>query len=106
VAPKGEQSSQTPSVETQRTREEEPAATRTIRRPKWFEQTLGDAQEHVEAPKSSFKVSRPPRKFLNYMAFITSIIDLEPSSFEEVTNQQIWRDAMVEEYNSIVKNDV
>jgi hypothetical protein len=50
--------------------------------------------------------SRPPRKFPNYMMLMSSIIDVEPSSFEEETNQQVWWDAMVEEYASILRNDV
>jgi hypothetical protein len=86
--------------------EEELAPPSSVRRPRWFTQTLRDAQEHVEAPKSTFRESRPPRKFPNYLALMSSIIDVEPSSFEEATDQQVWRDAMVEEYNSIMKNDV
>ena len=34
------------------------------------------------------------------------IIDAEPSSFEEVVGKQVWKDAMQEEYQSIMKNDV
>jgi hypothetical protein len=34
------------------------------------------------------------------MALMTSIIDSKLSSFEEAANQQVWRDAMVEEHNS------
>jgi hypothetical protein len=40
------------------------------------------------------------------MALMTSIIDSRPSNFEEATNEQVWRDAMVEEHNSITRNDV
>jgi hypothetical protein len=40
------------------------------------------------------------------MALMTNITDSKPSSFEEVANQQVWRDAMVEEHNSIMRNDV
>jgi hypothetical protein len=40
------------------------------------------------------------------MALMTSIIDSEPSSFEEAAIQQMWRDAMMEEHNSIMRNDV
>jgi hypothetical protein len=36
---------------------------------------------------------------------MSSIIDTEPSSYEEATRKQVWQDAMVE-YNSIMKNDV
>jgi hypothetical protein len=67
---------------------------------------LWDAQKHVEPPKSTFRESRPPRKFPQYMALMTSIIDSEPSSYEEAANQQVWQDAMVEEHNSIMRNDV
>ena len=37
---------------------------------------------------------------------MSHIIDYEPSSYEEVANQQVGRDAMMEEYQSIMKNDV
>jgi hypothetical protein len=40
------------------------------------------------------------------MALMSSIIDVEPSNFEEATDQQVWWDAMVEEYTSIMRNDV
>ena len=40
------------------------------------------------------------------MALMIHIIDHEPSSYEEATNQQVGRDAMMEEYQSIMKNDV
>jgi predicted metal-dependent hydrolase len=76
------------------------------RRPRWLEQTLRDAQEHVEAPRSTFRESRPPKRFSSYMALMSSIIDSEPTSVEEATDQQVWRDAMMEEYHSIMKNDV
>jgi hypothetical protein len=34
------------------------------------------------------------------------IIDSEPSTFEEAAKQKVWKDAMMEEYQSIMKNDV
>jgi hypothetical protein len=37
---------------------------------------------------------------------MSSIIDSEPSSFEKAASQQVWKDAMMEEYQSIMKNDV
>ena len=37
---------------------------------------------------------------------VSSIRESEPSTFEEATGRQVWRDAMMEEYNSIMKNDV
>ena len=39
------------------------------------------------------------------MALMSDIIDYEPSIYEEFANQQVGRDAMMEEYQSIMKND-
>jgi hypothetical protein len=44
--------------------------------------------------------------FLDYMALMSNILDSKPSSFQEVEDQQVWKEAMVEEYTSIMKNDV
>jgi hypothetical protein len=51
-------------------------------------------------------VTRPPKKFPNYVALMSSIINVEPSSFEEANTVQVWQNAMTKEYNSILKNDV
>ena len=40
------------------------------------------------------------------MVVVTSLHESNPSSFEEATTHQVWRDAMMEAYSSITKNDV
>jgi hypothetical protein len=50
----------------------------------WLLQTLNDVGE---APKSVVKERRPPKKFLNYMALMSSIIDGEPNNFEEAASR-------------------
>jgi len=40
------------------------------------------------------------------MTLMSPIIDSKPSIYEEVAGQQVWKDAMMEEYHSIIKNDV
>jgi hypothetical protein len=40
------------------------------------------------------------------MALMSDLIDKEPSGFQEASKQQVWHDAMVEEYASIMKNNV
>ena len=40
------------------------------------------------------------------MAFMSKCIVTEPSSFEEATQEPTWVDAMVEEYDSIVRKNV
>jgi hypothetical protein len=78
----------------------------SVRRPQWFTHTLRVAHEYVETPRSTFKERIHPKKFLNYMALMSNIIDSKPSSYQEAADQQVWRDAMMEEYTSIMKNDV
>ena len=47
-----------------------------------------------------------PKRFCNYIAYVANITDPKPSSFEEAVDQQVWREAMVEEYDSIMWNDL
>jgi hypothetical protein len=37
---------------------------------------------------------------------MSHIIDSKPLCYEEATNQLVWRDSMMEEYQSIMKKDV
>ena len=37
---------------------------------------------------------------------MSHIIDSKPTTYEEASRYQVWKDAMVEEYQSIMKNDV
>jgi hypothetical protein len=50
--------------------------------------------------------SKPLERFCNYIVMVSNIQEFELSTFEEATGRQVWRDAMMEEYNSIMKNDV
>jgi hypothetical protein len=77
-------------------REEDLSPSNFVRRHKWILQTL----------RSVVRECRPPRKFSNYMFLMSNIIDVEPSNFEEVSNQQVWWDSMVDEYTYIMRNDV
>ena len=40
------------------------------------------------------------------MAQVTSLRDTIPDTYEQDSTHQVWRDAMMEEYNSIMKNGV
>ena len=59
----------------------------------------------VDLPQRSFRQSVPPKR-LSYMALMTKSINSEPSSFEEVVQDDMWQEGMVEEYDSIMKNQV
>jgi hypothetical protein len=81
-----------------------PSSRRT--KTKWVQQTLREAQEYVGAPRTSIRESRAPQRFSSYMGLMSKLLEVEPSNFQEASQQQVWRDAMVEEYASIMKNDI
>jgi hypothetical protein len=62
--------------------------------------------ERIIVPKGTFKESKRPHRFGGYVALLSSISDAEPSSFEEANKLQVWKDVMLEEYRSILKNNV
>ena len=46
------------------------------------------------------------RSYSGYVPLLCDIIDKEPSNYEEATEKKEWKDVMIEEYQSIMKNDV
>jgi hypothetical protein len=64
-----------------------------------------DAGQNVGAPTSQRKHKQSPDRFDGYMALMRKFIMTEPSSIQEVVKDPTWVDAMVEEYDSIVKNN-
>jgi hypothetical protein len=83
-----------------------PLTTSGKRRPRWFQETLKEAIENVGEPKSQIRQRRPPVRLGAYLALVTTIRDIEPQTFAQAVDHQVWREAMVEEYDSIVRNDV
>jgi hypothetical protein len=75
------------------------------RRPYWAQKIIQDVEKYG-APDGSFKESNRPRPYSSYVALLSDIIDAKPTSYEEAAKNKEWKDAMVEEYQSIVKNDV
>ena len=68
-----------------------------------------DTLEYAErkiAPWGEFHESKKPNRYQGYLAAMSTIVQSEPGSFEEVINHKVWKDAMHEEYESIMKNDV
>ena len=64
-------------------------------------QTLRDVEEFIGAPRAEKRQHRQPDR---YQALVAQV--KEPSSFCEAIQHQVWVDAMVEEYSSIMTNDV
>jgi hypothetical protein len=56
------------------------------RKPGWAHELIQDA-ERYGAPNKTFKESKRPRLYSNYVALVSNIIDAEPSSYEEVAEK-------------------
>ena len=76
------------------------------RKPSWLRELVKEVEEFVGPPKREVRESRELNRFSSYMAQVIILRELEPTTYEEASIHQVWRDAMMEEYNSIMKNDV
>ena len=72
------------------------------RKPGWPRELIQDAKRYV-APNKTFRESKRPRLYSNYVALVSNIIDVEPSSYEEAVEKKVWQDAMIEEYQQLWK---
>jgi hypothetical protein len=78
---------------------------KTRKRLAWLETTLWEAKKH-KAPTGTFRQSRKPKRFTSYARLMTSLVNAKPSTFEQAIKKKQWKEAMMEEYQSIMKNDV
>ena len=70
------------------------------------ERLLDDSWENVRATSSHHRKRRSPNRYNGYMALMGECFVREPSSFQEAVKQLAWVDAMVQVYDSIVRNIV
>jgi hypothetical protein len=77
----------------------------TKRKLGWLKEIVQE-EERIGAPKETFRERKRPHRFGVYVALMSRISDVEPYSFEEEDNLQVWKDTMLEEYRSIIKNNV
>ena len=75
------------------------------KRPRWAQKMVYDADGH-EAPHGTFHESKRPQRFSSYVALMSHIIDSGKTTYEEASMNQVWKDYMMEKYQSIMKNDV
>eukprot|EP00253_Pinus_taeda_P029049 PITA_29049 len=73
------------------------------KKPSWLRKNLQEAEGHTT--KGTFRESKRLKRYYGYVAYITKLIEVEPSSYEDVAKHQEWTNAMQEEYRSIMKND-
>ena len=72
------------------------------RRYAWYQETIQEAEKH-KSPPGTFRERIRPHKYSDIMS---QLISSEPSSYKDVASKRVWVDAMMEEYKSIMKNDV
>jgi hypothetical protein len=78
---------------------------KTRKRPYCLEDTLQDA-ERLKVPKGTFKKCKKPKRFSIYATYMMKLLDEEPTTFEESVQKGQWKEAMMEEHQSIMKNYV
>ena len=76
------------------------------KRTKEANKLMHDAKNNVGAPASQHRKRMSPNQYTGYMDLMRKSVEFESSSFEEEMQHTIWVDAMVEEYESIVRNSV
>jgi hypothetical protein len=67
---------------------------KTKKTPSWIEATLQDA-ERIKVPEGTSRKSERPKRFSSYAAYMTKLLDEEPTTFEEVVQKVQWKEAMV-----------
>lgn len=77
----------------------------TRKRRLWAKKMLQEAENYA-APKGTFRESKRPNLSSSYAALMSETIDAKPSCVGDALKHQVWKDAMSEEYQSILKNDV
>lgn len=75
------------------------------RKPSWSREILQEA-EKIADPKGTFRESKRPRRYGGYVALVNNLSESEPSTIDEENKLQVGKDAMLEEYKSIMKNNV
>jgi hypothetical protein len=78
---------------------------KTRKHPAWLEATLQEA-ERLKSPSGTFGESKNPKRFSSYATCMTNLINEEPTTFEEEAQKKQWKEAMTEEHQSIMKNDI
>ena len=75
------------------------------RKPVWAREIIQEA-ERYGAPEGSTRQSKKPKSFPSYVALMCDLVDKNPTCFEAAVQKREWVEAMTEEYQSIMKNDV
>lgn len=58
------------------------------KRPLWLKATLEDAARHI-APRGTFHEGKKSNKYQGYLVVMSTIVQSEPCTFEEVVKHQV-----------------
>ena len=75
------------------------------RKTAWVREII-QGKERYGALEETPRGRKRTRSCSSYVALLCDIIDKRTFQLEEATEQKEWKDAMIEEYQSIMKNDV
>jgi hypothetical protein len=75
------------------------------RKPTWERELIQDGEKYG-APEGTMRQVKKPNPFSSYMALMCDLLEKELTLFEESIHKKEWADAMKEEYQSIINNDV
>jgi hypothetical protein len=74
-------------------------------KPAWAGELIQDGEKYG-VPEGTTRQVKRPKPFSSYMVLMCDLLEKEPTFFEEVIHKKEWADAMTEDYQSIIKNDV
>jgi hypothetical protein len=75
------------------------------RKPAWARELIQYGEKYGVL-KGTMRHVKRPKSFSSYMALMCDLLEKEPTCFEESIQKKEWEDAMTEEYQSIIKNDI
>ena len=75
------------------------------RKPAWVREAIQSAKRYG-ALEENYKERKRTRSYSVYVALLCDFISKEPSNYEKEAKWKEWKYAMIEEYRSIMKNDV
>jgi hypothetical protein len=75
------------------------------RKPAWTRELIQYGEKYG-VPQGTTRQVKRPKPFSSYMALMCDILEEEATYFEDAIQRKQWEDAMTEEYQSIMKNEV
>jgi hypothetical protein len=75
------------------------------RKPTWAREIIQYGEKYG-VPEGTTRQVKRPNPFSSYTALMCDLLEEDPTFFEEVIQRKEWVDAMIEEYQSTMKNKV